>query len=280
MFKSLKKIFNTASEGMRGSMELGGLYASWAWLQGATPPAQGQAVLVLPGFTGSDSMTAPLRQCLETKGYNVFTWNGGVNMGFNAQTADHLVNRLKEVFEANGGKKISIVGHSLGGIFARELARDYPDMVEKVITLGSPFGMKHHETPDFLLRLYKLVNPNGDPRELSDADLHQRRLTPPAGVPCSSIYSETDGVVPWDSCLNPKADLCENIAVPSSHLGMIYHPLAVAAVLDRLAQPVNGWQPFKQDDYSPFYARVANDNALPQNPQWQPSKQSIPLFRK
>lgn len=279
MFKSLKKIFNTSAEAFRGSMELGGLYASWGWLQAATPPSQGQAVLVLPGFTGSDNMTAPLRQCLEAKGYAAYTWNGGVNMGFNAKTADHLVTRLHEVFAANGNKKISLVGHSLGGIFARELARDYPHMVEKVVTLGSPFGMTHYQTPDFLLRLYKLVNPNGDPRELSDEDLHQRRLTPP-GVPCSSIYSEADGVVPWQSCLNPKAALCENIAVPSSHLGMIYHPLAVAAVLDRLAQPVAGWQPFKQSEYSPLYSRAINDNDLPENPQWQASKDSIPMFRK
>lgn len=282
MFHKLMKAFNSASEAMRGTAELGALYTCWSWINANTPNGKGKPVLVLPGFTGNDTMTAPLRARLADKGYDVHAWEGGVNTGFNSATAEHLVKRLRDIHAQSGGQKVAIVGHSLGGIFARELARDFPELVDRVITLGSPFGMQEQETPEFLMRLYKLINPLGDPTELSDHDLHLRRLTPPPAVPVTSIYSVTDGVVPWRACLNPKTALTENIAVPSSHIGMIYHPLAMAAVLDRLAAPKKNWKPFEPANYSPLYAwaQTANENDLPQNPRWKASVQSRPLFRK
>ena len=282
MFQKLMKAFNSAAEAFRGPAELSAMYACWPWINANTPNGKGKPVLVLPGFTGSDTMTAPLRARLADKGYDVHAWEGGVNTGFNAATAEHLVNRLRTIYEQSGGQKVSIIGHSLGGIFARELARDFPEMVDRVITLGSPFGMHEQETPELLLQMYKLINPLGDPTELSDRDLHLRRLTPPAGIPVTSIYSVTDGVVPWRACLNPQTAKTENIAVPASHIGMIYHPLAVAAVLDRLAAPKSNWKPFNAQAYSPLYAwtSAANENDVPQNPKWKASAASRPLFRK
>lgn len=282
MFDTLTKVFNSAAEIIRIPAELSALYACWPWLNASTPNGKGQPVLVLPGFFCNDLKTAPLRTRLTAKGYDVHGWEGGVNLGFNTTTSAHLVKRLREVYAQSGGQKVAIVGHSLGGIFARELARDFPEMVDRVITLGSPFGMQEQETPDLLRRLYKMVNPHGDPTELSDHDLHLRRLTPPVSVPVTSIYSVTDGVVPWRACLNPKTARTENIAVPSSHTGMIYHPLAVAAVLDRLAAPKKSWKPFNAAAYSPLYAwsPSATQNDVPSNPKWKASGASRQLFRK
>lgn len=282
MMHKLIKAFNTAAEAFRAPAELSAMYAWWPWVNGSTPQGKGQPVLVLPGFTGSDTMTTPMRTRLTEKGYDVYSWDGGVNTGYNAATAEHLVKRLKDVYEQSGGQKVSLVGHSLGGIFARELARDFPEMVDRVITLGSPFGMQEQETPAMLLQMYKLINPLGDLSELTDADLQRRRLTPPKGVPVTSIYSQTDGVVPWRACLNPTTKMTENIAVPTSHIGMIYHPLVLTAVLDRLAAPKKNWQPFNPAAYSSLYAwtRAANENDLPQNPKWKATAASRDLFRK
>lgn len=277
MIHKLLKAFNSASESLRGAAELTALYASLPWVMTATPAARRDLpVLVLPGFTTGDPVTAPLRHVLDMKGYKTYGWDGGINLGFNPDTAEHLVRRLQEISAAHGHAKIAIIGHSLGGIYARELAREYPELVECVITLGSPFGMQGANTPAFLKTLYSWLNPKGDPAELTDADLHHRRLTPPP-VPTTSLYSTEDGVVPWKACLNPKGGTCENIAVTSSHLGMIYHPLAVAAVLDRLAQPAANWRPFAALSYSALYG-AANENDLPGNPNWRHNAQSKPYF--
>lgn len=281
MIDKLLKTFNSAAESVRGSSELGALYAFWPWLMWNTPaaPQRGKPVLVLPGLMTGDSMTAPLRQCLAQKGYEVHAWLGGTNLGLNPDTAAHLIQRLHDIYEQSGRRKVTLVGHSLGGIFARELARDYPHMVESVVTLGTPCGIDDTAAPGWLKQIYQWLNPKGDPDELTDAELQQRRLTPPP-VPVTSIYSEDDGVVPWRTCLNPKAPQAENIKVASSHLGMIYHPLAVAAVLDRLAQDPAKWQPFNGRKYSWLYGEAANENDLPQNPQWQGRANSKPYFKK
>lgn len=279
MINRLMKLFNSASESLRSLGELGSLYAWTPWiLRNTPPPADKRPVLVLPGFLTNDMLTAPLRDIIAQKGYDVHGWDGGVNLGFNPDTAAHLAARLQEVYKAAGNRKVALVGHSLGGVYARELARDYPEMVESVVTLGTPFGMDDRNVPDMLNRLYALLNPAGDPQELSDADKQKRRLTPPP-VPATSIYSKADGVVPWKACLNPKAPRCENIEVDSSHMGMIYHPLALAAVLDRLAQPAAAWKPFDGAAYSPLYG-AANENDLPANPRWQAGAASKPYFNR
>jgi pimeloyl-ACP methyl ester carboxylesterase len=284
MLDRLTKAFNATSEILRGPAELAALYGWTPWLIAQTPdsPRPGKPVLILPGLSGSDHIMAPLLRLLAAKGYDAHGWDGGINRGFNAATAEHLVNRLRAVHAAGGGQKVVLIGHSLGGLFARELARDFPDMIESVVTLGSPFGMRQEDMPPLLEQAYKFLNPEGDPTELTDTDLQRRRLTPPPGVPMTSIYSKADGLVPWRACLNPPAPLAENIAVPASHLGMPYHPLAVAAILDRLAADPAAWAKFKPARYSPLYSLTdrAHANDLPADPEWKPGRQSRDIFNK
>lgn len=222
------------------------------------PAGDGHPVLIIPGFTADDSMTAPLRTAVAKKGYKACAWEGGRNMGLNDKTAAHLRERLEEVFKENGNQKITLIGHSLGGIYARELAREFPEMVRGVITIGTPFGagLERDAVPAVLSAA---INSLSNKRFFfNDKDMASRILTPPP-VPTTSIYSKYDGIAGWRACLNPVAPQAENIEVASSHLGLVWSEETFSIVLERLSQPEGAWKPF---------CRAANDNP-PGNPEWK-----------
>lgn len=277
MFEKLENLFNTLTDGARAMGERTSLAMMRTSILLRAPKGDGHPVLVLPGFVTGDHITRPLRMLIGDAGYAVHGWDGGLNRGMNDKTAAHLVARLKDVYARSGNRKVTLVGHSLGGIFARELAREYPDMVRGVVTLGSPFGMQSHDVPKWLGWLYDVINPEGKTADLANEDLVARAVTPPP-VPTTAIYSRKDGVVPWRSCINPKALQAENVEVSASHVGMIYHPLAVTAVLDRLAQPEGGWRAFEQGAYTSFYPRVLDETEWPQNPGWRAPKDGKSFF--
>jgi pimeloyl-ACP methyl ester carboxylesterase len=281
MFRKLRQIFNSTVELQRMALEWSSLYWSWPGLKDKLPTGDGHPVLFLPGFLTNDSFTMPLRNCVEDKGYKVYGWDKGVNMGFNEETAAHLEKRLKEIFDENGGKKVTLVGHSLGGIYARELAREFPEMVRGVVTMGTPFGLMDDPataTSSGLARVYEFFNPGGIDLTAED-HIHARGLTPPP-VPTTSLYSKDDGLVDWKYALNPATPLSENVEVFGSHMGMAFNPLTLAAVLDRLAQPEGSWKPF---DAAPYKSLVfpANDmhGPLPENPAWKMDKDKS-IFRR
>ncbi|MDB5945962.1 MAG: hypothetical protein JWQ33_988, partial [Ramlibacter sp.] len=134
-------------------------------------------------------------------------------------------------------RKVSLVGWSLGGIFAREIAKRAPDAVRTVITLGTPFaslgGANHAGT------LYKLLN--GDVSQITAALEARLRKSPP--VPTTSIYSKSDGIVSWRGCIEKRSAQTESVEVDASHLGMVNHPEVLRIVADRLAQPEGRWKP-------------------------------------
>jgi hypothetical protein len=223
-------------------------------------------VLFLPGFLSTDKgMTHFLREVVAEKGYDVYGWDNGRNMGFDDATGEALEKRLKEVFDKSGGKKVTLIGHSLGGVYARELAREFPEMVRGVITMGSPFGMLGdvdkgaYET---VRKTYDFFNPGTSP--LEDADFEERCLTPPS-VPTTSIFSKGDGIVKWQASLNPTAKDTENVEVHGSHIGMACNPLSVVVILDRLAQPEGTWAPFDAKKY-PHVEFPQTTPILPANP--------------
>jgi hypothetical protein len=268
MFKKLTKIFNAATEVQRATMEFGGLKMAWSQLKGKMPDGDGHPVLVLPGFMTGDTYTDALRHCLAEKGYKAYGWDGGMNTGFDRKAALHLRDRLKEIYDENGGRKVSLVGHSLGGIFARELAREYPDMVRDVVTMGTPFGSLHalgDATSPQLEQIYSLFTPANV--FAGDEELYERGLTPPP-VPTTSIYSRNDGIVDWEAALNPKTPRTENIEVSGSHLGMAFSAQTVAVILDRLAQPEGKWKPFEAKKEWGVYFPDGGKPGLPANPKW------------
>ena len=203
-------------------------------------------VLVLPGFTASDGSTRPLRRLLRRKGYSVHGWGLGANVGAHPYVVDGMERRLAELSERYGAR-VSIVGWSLGGIYARELARGHPEQVRLVITLGSPYrfrtGDRGHTS-----ELYASVAPHDDPfpgRRVAEED------SPPLTVPATSIYSRTDGIVRWQACVEPVGPIRENIEVIGTHNGLGFNVAALYAVADRLNQPVGTWKPFG----SPLFLR-------------------------
>jgi len=204
------------------------------------PRGDGHPVLVMPGFLAEDVSTALLRLYLRTLGYKVHGWRLGRNLGPTPAIMRGIAARLEEVHRTEG-RSVSLVGWSLGGIFARELARARPGLVRQVITLSSPFAisdLRHSRAHPVYRRLAAFhVDPDSLPR-------HQD-LRRPIPVPTTAVYSRLDGVVPWQACLNAPGRRRENVAVYGSHLGMGHNPAVMWVAADRLAQPEGTWQCFR-----------------------------------
>jgi pimeloyl-ACP methyl ester carboxylesterase len=231
---------------MRAFWEFGAVLPAWPILQSA-PKGDGHTVIVFPGLAASDSSTVPLRKYLETLGYEVTGWDQGSNFGPRAGVLDAIKQRVREAYAAsavNGekGRKVSLIGWSLGGVYAREIAKELPECVRGVITLGTPFAGSPRSTNAW--RLYEIVSGRQIEREAHNFHLEQ---APP--VPTTSVYSRTDGVVAWQGSIQSAAKgkghaQTENIEVFASHLGLGLNPSVWWAVADRLAQPQGDWQAF------------------------------------
>lgn len=220
----------------RALFELGAMAWLYPLLRQA-PAGDGHPVLVLPGFLANGNSTLPLRHFLKSLGYAAHRWKLGRNLGVVGEKEEQLLARLREL-RRRYGRKVSIIGWSLGGLYARELSWLAPDDVRLVITLGTPF--RHHSGTTVTL-LYEDVSGQRvaqmDPRLLA-------RLSQPPPVPATSIYTRTDGVVHWRCSLEQSASTTENIRVHGSHCGLGHNPLVLWAIADRLAQPEDGWRPF------------------------------------
>jgi pimeloyl-ACP methyl ester carboxylesterase len=220
----------------RAPWEAAAMLAATPWLN-SLPKGDGHPVLVFPGLAASDFSTVPLRRFLRQRGHWVHGWKQGFNFGPRHGVLHASRERLKHLAERHG-QKVSLVGWSLGGVYARELAKELPQLVRCVITLGSPFG--GHPRATNAWRLYELVSGQSvhDNPELH----HQLRQAPP--VPTTSILSRTDGVVAWHCSVNEVLPHTENIEIPASHVGMGMNPLALYAMADRLRQDPQRWQRF------------------------------------
>lgn len=224
----------------RAPWEFGASLASWPLLRMGKrlPKGDGHTVIVFPGLSAGDLSTKPLRSFVRDLGYDVQGWHQGLNFGPRKGVVNAAHEQVQKAYAASG-RKVSLVGWSLGGIYARELAKLEPEMVRSVITLGTPFAGSPKSTNAW--RLYELLS-GGNAHAHEHGPLHE---APP--VPCTSIYSRSDGVVAWPcsiqaaSSSNPQT---ENIEVVASHFGIGLNPTAWYAVADRLAQAEGAWQPF------------------------------------
>ena len=223
----------------RALHELGAYHAARRLLALA-PPGDGHPVMVLPGFVASDRSTGPLRSYLRERRYAAHGWGLGRNMGPIRHFQEQARRRLLGLYHKSG-RKVSLIGWSLGGIYAREIARAHPEAVRNVITLGSPFT--NDPKANNAWRLYELTS--GDKIDAWQAEwLAQSRE--PLPVPSTAIYSPSDGITAWQCCVQPSGPLSESIEVDSSHCGLGHHPLALYAIADRLAEPEGRWRPFQR----------------------------------
>jgi len=216
--RSLERRLLLLSEPIRLAGEAATLPWAAPWLM-QSPRGDGRPVLVLPGLGASDGSTAVLRGFLDLLGYDTHGWRLGTNRG-PGMLNEALERRLGELADA-AGRAVSLVGWSYGGVLARALAHRHPDQVRDVVTLASP--------------IHRVRRSGG--RRLSIIDA-------PPPVPCTSIYSRTDGVVPPSVAADASYPNTENIEVHASHLGMGFNPTVLYAISDRLAAPVAPREPF------------------------------------
>lgn len=197
------------------------------------PRGDGHPVIVFPGFAASGAATADLRVRLQQLGYEIHDWEQGINKGPAADFDQWLLllgEQLQRIHAQHGGS-VSLIGWSLGGIYARELAKKYPELVRQVVTLATPFMGKS----DLTHAGWVFGGLNSGGFQLSDAVLERLETEPP--VLSASIYSQSDGVVAWQGCHGTESSRHRNIEVNGvSHMGMVHHPEVLRAVADLLAQ--------------------------------------------
>ncbi len=216
------------------------------------PRGDGHPVLTLPGFLASDISMAPMRRYLKELGYDTRAWGMGRNFGGVVRMQAALLDCLRGI-HIDAGRKVSLVGWSLGGVYARHLALQAPELVRGVVTLGSPFAGDPGATN--ATRLYEVLS--GE-RAQDNPDL-RAAISGDLPVPASSIYSRFDGVVNWQTCRLRASATAENIEVYlASHIGLGVNPAALWAVADRLAQPEGEFRHF--DRSGPFAIAYAPED--------------------
>ncbi len=219
----------------RAPWEYVAMLAASPWLS-RIPLGDGHPVLVFPGLGASDLSTRPLRRFLRARGYTPYPWKQGFNLGPKNGVLNAARTQVQQLAQRHG-ERVSLVGWSLGGIYAREIAKEQPQHARCVITLGTPFA--GHPRATNAWRLYEFVSG----QSVHDPVLAAQVRVAPA-CPTTSIYSKSDGVVAWQCSLNEPAAHTENIEVQASHIGMGLNPLALFALADRLRQDPQQWAPF------------------------------------
>jgi pimeloyl-ACP methyl ester carboxylesterase len=255
-------LLHTALE-YRALLEMALLPSSLPLLLSA-PPGDGHPVLLIPGFVGDAGSMAGLRLYLRHRGYAVEDWGFGRNVGFQRKHARALEQQVRFLHHRHG-RTVSLVGWSLGGVFALFAAHQVPQCVRGVVTLGSPVSSdpQRSDTSAVVRALYRLVaHPMGPVAHAAHADARALRQAP--RVPVSCLYSETDGVVPpHEATLDGDPAMHENIRVPGSHLGLGFNALAMWIVADRLAQPEGGWRRFDPTGLPGQLYRLLTPGAVP-----------------
>ncbi len=219
----------------RAPWEYMAMLAASPWLS-RIPVGDGHPVVVFPGLGASDRSTLPLRNFLRDRGYTPYPWKQGFNFGPKQGVLNQARAHVEQVAQRHG-ERVSLVGWSLGGIYAREIAKEQPQNARCVVTLGTPFA--GHPRATNAWRFYEFVSG----QSVHDHELAAQVRVPPS-CPTTSIYSKTDGVVAWRCSLNEPAAHTENIEVHASHIGMGMNPLALFALADRLRQDPRDWKPF------------------------------------
>jgi pimeloyl-ACP methyl ester carboxylesterase len=188
------------------------------------PPGEGHVVLIIPAFLTTDASTRPLRLFLTRCGYRVFGWELGVNWGPTARIYAGLRRRLQACRAREGGP-VSLIGISLGGLLARDVAYDCPQDIRHVITMVSPFRLPTACTIEPLIQICA---------RFYCSEVEPLRLLRPLPVPSTAIYTRGDGLVAWETCRTEDAS-CTSIEVEGAHSTICRNPEALRLVAQRLA---------------------------------------------
>ena len=192
------------------------------------PSGQGQPVIVLPGFMTTDVSSIRLRRSLNAAGYRAFGWELGRNLGARADMLERLSGRVAAVHRAHGGP-VALIGWSLGGVFAREVAKLVPDQVSLVMTLGSPFSGDMRANNAW--RFYEAINdhPVDDPPIALTLS-----VKPP--VPTIAVWSQRDGIISAPSARGLPHESDRQVEVACRHLNYARSPVGIRAIGGLLAE--------------------------------------------
>ena len=211
-------------------------------LQSSEDTGDGHPVMILPGFLATDASTVPLRNFVHECGYKVYGWGEGRNYA-NEEYISLLNEKIDFIYKKHN-QAISLIGWSLGGIYARQLAKAKPNKIRQLITLGSPFkDVIKSNNAKWMYDLLRRGEKNAaiDPELLNDIPL-------PAPVPTTAIYSKEDGIVPWQLCMEQEeTPIHQNIQVRGSHFGLGVNAAVMAIIADRLQYDERNWEPFQSD---------------------------------
>lgn len=234
----------------RALLEAAALVPSAAVLLATAPKGDGHHVVVIPPFGAGDTFTTVLRTFLRRLGYQVHKWHRPEVLGMH-RLATVAIPRISDLRRSSEGR-ISVIGHSLGGIYAREIARSAPDDIRDVISIGSPFSgdMKSN----YVWPMYEVATGT---RIDSIPTRFLEQMSEPPGVPATAIFSKSDGVAHWSCCVERDGPTTENIEVIGSHIGLLHNPAVFYVIANRLAQPEGEWQPFRPNGLVARLARPA-----------------------
>jgi hypothetical protein len=212
----------------RGLLELPKLLIGFPDLA-RQPRGHGQRILVLPGYGAGDGSTSVLRAYLRLLGYRPSGWGLGRNRGEVATLLPDVVQRL-EFLAREEGAPIRLIGWSLGGYLSREAARERPQAVHQVITLGSPVvgGPKYTAVAGAYRR-------RGVDLDAIEAEVEARNRRP-LDTPITALYSRSDAVVAWQACIDRHAPNVEHVEVETTHLGLGLSPAVFRIIAERLAR--------------------------------------------
>ncbi len=250
----------------RALLEAAMLPMAWPWLASAAR-GDGHPVLLLPGFMADEGSLIALKTYLAGRGYNVVTWGLGRNIGFQRRHAQALEQKIRHLHHQTG-RKVSLVGWSLGGVFALYGAHQAVECVRQLITLGSPVSVDAagSQSPALVKALYRLIaHPMGPSAHVMQPRAKKLREHSLPAVPMSCLYSISDGVVPPQEATVAAANdqPCENIRVAGSHTGLGFNPMVMGILANRLAQAEDAWQPFQPTGVPGALYRWLTHPALP-----------------
>ena len=233
----------------RAAQEMALLAPAHLWLK-SLPGGDGQPVIVIPGFSANNATTMILRYYLRSWGYTAEPWQMGTNVNalemndfddmaaFKDQAVALMCEHLRRIYEETG-EKVTLIGWSLGGIFARVIASEAQAYTQQVITLGSPFG-----DPRGVIIYPLLARLKRGGMSAEDMQAWMAMCNAPLGtVTMTNLYSRTDGFVPSDIAHNINHQWQEAIHVFSSHVGFAINPLVLYLIARRLYHQPQQWQP-------------------------------------
>lgn len=215
------------------------------------PRGDGHPVLTVPGYQANDNSMRFLRSYLSRWGYDPRTWELGPNLGigFERLRFEELLCERIDAIYAERGEPVTLIGWSQGGVLARQVAKQLPDQVRHVITLGSPVGSTPEATT--IWRVYSRTSPHEITDELME--VLRQVASPVKDVRCTCIFSLSDGIVAPEIACDHVSPLAENICVRASHAGMAVNPVVLYVIADRLAQSEDNWRPFDANRHSRLF---------------------------